>query len=598
VKPSYDPLAIEKRWSAAWDHAGCHRAPDLPVGPKFYNYDSGPFPNGPLHLGHVRTYVLGDVTARFERLRGKCVLYVTEWDSFGLPNELEALREGVSPRRFTTGWIGKMKHQLRALGISYDWNRVSDTSKPAYYGRTQALFLQLLEQGLVQRRETDVTWCDRCETTLAQAQSEGGRCWRCDEATTLRRLPQWFVVTSGHAELLAGGLDRLEGWSSQARGSVRDLMDAPSARANPAHEWLVSRQRRWGTPIPIVHCEACGSVPVPRAELPVLLFDRLDGAASLVACPGCGRDARRETDTFDCFFDDVWCFLAPLLSSDPREGFHSSRVDAWMPVDRFHSGFDTVAYLPLHRFLGAALRASGDLLDAEMIRGHFGHAMVRASGHKMSKHLGNAVSPSSILRHEGADALRVGMLWASAPGKPVDWRAELVGRAVVWLSAIHRLYARFAESSRTTTDPTDTTRETASKAARSLQHRVRQLIADAGRFIEEYRPNAAIDALAVSFRDIETFLASRLENGRLGKADRVACGESLSDLAIALSPFAPHLAEELWQMLGHTPFVALARWPNHRSKMTEPSRAPLRRREPREEPCLIHDSPQRSLLPP
>ena len=105
---SSDARLIESKWSEAWERDHCYQAPDLPEGAKFFNYDSGPFPNGPLHLGHVRTYLLGDVTARYQRALGKSVLYCTEWDAFGLPNELEAIRAGQSPAKFTRRWIGTM----------------------------------------------------------------------------------------------------------------------------------------------------------------------------------------------------------------------------------------------------------------------------------------------------------------------------------------------------------------------------------------------------------------------------------------------------------------------------------------------------------
>lgn len=119
---------MESRWRDAWEKAGCFRAPDHPRGEKYFNYDSGPFPSGPLHMGHVRTYVLGDMTARYQRLLGKSVLYCTEFDSFGLPSEMAAIASGTDPGSYNERCIALMTSQLRLLGISYDWERVSTTS--------------------------------------------------------------------------------------------------------------------------------------------------------------------------------------------------------------------------------------------------------------------------------------------------------------------------------------------------------------------------------------------------------------------------------------------------------------------------------------
>jgi leucyl-tRNA synthetase len=387
---SYDFRSVETRWQHLWDRHGCFRAPSEPTPPRFFNYDSGPFPNGDLHLGHVRTYVLGDMTARYQRLLGKAVLYCTEWDSFGLPNELAALEQGISPREFTRDCIKRVGSQLRRLGISYDWERVPDTSDPRYYRWTQWLFLHLFDLGLVERCEAELPWCGGCRTALARMQVIDGACWRCGTAIELRRTRQWSIALSRFSDRLLRTLNDLDQWSPRAKNLLRGFIAGESGKRRHVRDWVVSRQRSWGTPIPIVHCDDCGAVPVLESDLPVILPDDLDwslGSGALAscaafvetACPACDRPARRETDTLDCYFDDIWCFLAAAAPLGPDFAFAAGDFP-WMPVDRFHSGYDTFFYLHLHRFLGLLLAEAEILSVAEPIRSYIGSRSAATSG--------------------------------------------------------------------------------------------------------------------------------------------------------------------------------------------------------------------------
>jgi len=553
-----------------WERDGCYHAPDLPDRPKFFNYDSGPFPNGPLHMGHVRTYLLGDVTARYQRALGKDVLYCTEWDAFGLPNELEALRASESPPAHTQRWIETMERQLRTLGISYDWSRVRSTCDPDYYKWTQWLFLRLREWGLIERREAELPYCPRCETALARMQVVEKRCWRCESKIQRRRLWQWFVLLSGHNDGLLQGLDRLDGWSAQVRNLVRGLVYGGGGRLGG--DWMISRQRSWGTPIPMIRCDTCDFVPVPDEQLPVNLPDNLDwemGSKALesdqafveVDCPNCGNPAKRETDTLDCFFDDIWCQVSPLVNLKSDPGFRTPRVNGWLPVDRFHSGFDSVAYLHLHRFFGTVFHGRGELATAEPICGHLGHEMVLANGRKMSKHLGNAVSPTKLMRKHGADAMRLAMLWAAAPGTAINWGPERIDRAVSLLDDIHRFFTVPALS-RSADGLSGTNRSgSPSKALIALSKRVEASVERIGRFVDEYRPNAAIDEWVGLFNRTRGFAGPRIENARLSDADASGLREIVRAELIALSLFAPHIAEDLWHRTGHPAYVVQESWP-------------------------------------
>ena len=559
---AFDFSAMERRWRRAWESADCHRAHRRPSARRYFIHDSAPFPNGPLHMGHVRTYVLGDINARYRRLLGSEVLYHTGFDAFGLPIELEAAERGLSPSELVRDSIAAMTEQLRALGISYDWSMVPTTCDPRCYRWTQWLFLEMFDAGLVERRAAELNWCERCRTTLARLQTEEGRCWRCGEQVGARRLDQWFVLISKHRDALLRGLSGLEGWSSRVKGMLRGLIE--DRGGGEAGDWLVSRQRSWGTPIPLVHCAGCGVVPVPRDALPVVLPEDLDwsGAPGALArhvgfaatsCPRCGAAARRETDTLDCFFDDIWCFLQGLVLSADRPGFTRENLLRWLPVDLCQSGFDTVAYFHIYRFLGRFLVERGLIDDPEMIRRFPGSAMVLAGGRKMSKHLGNAVSPARILDEFGADALRLAIVSAAEPSRDLHWsRAPLV-RATRLLERIDGLYGWTPESAESEADCT--------RAACRLESVGRRHIAGIAAYIEAHRPHAAIAELDAWCRSLHRFAARRVPTHRLDPADARLLREQLGRFAVALAPFAPYLAEECWHRLGNRTLLVSAEWP-------------------------------------
>ncbi len=560
--------ASERAWRARWDGARVFAAPDRPSGPKFFNYASGPFTNGALHLGHVRTYALGDMTARYQRLLGRCVLHATDFDAFGLPNELAADERGRSPAEHTAECLARAKEDLGALGTSYDDVRIPTTSDPAYYRWTQWLFLRFLEWGLVERREAAAGFCPGCRTSLSRMQIEGKACARCGSAVVSRVRPQWFVRIEPYSGRMRAGLDRLSGFSERAKSLLRAYAagegDAGERRRSTSRRrlWLVSRERAWGTPISIVHCPACGAVPVPDRDLPVRApaaesaGERRSGCAA-TPCPACGRDSRRETDTLDVFFDGIWCSLACVGPRDGGNPFVADRLAAWMPVDVFHSGLDTFVDLHLRRFLGAVLFERGILAGPEPIASHFGHEMVLFRGRKMSKHLGNAVEARALVEAHGADAVRVGILWAAGPERGFTFRPDVIEKAAAFLHIAHATAARAAPAMRRRR----TAFEPRSRAASRLAARSAAAARDVARFIEDYRPNAAIDVLADLSRRACAFVDTRIGSGRLRASDAAALEEALARFAVALSPFAPFLAEEVWALLGRRTLVAAERWP-------------------------------------
>jgi leucyl-tRNA synthetase len=564
---SFNVAAIEEKSRQAWEQANCFHAPESPRGDKFFNFDSGPFPSGPLHLGHVRTYVLGDVTARYQRLLGKCVLYCTEWDAFGLPNELAAASSGVSVREFTAANIERMRAGMIRLGISYDWRRVQSTCNPDYVRWTQWLFTELYKRGLAYRKETAAAWCHVCETSLAMTQAENGRCWRCETPVDVRTIPGWFVRVSRYEHRLREGIEALTAWSEAGRKLLRRGLPQQLVGAGVSGpDWHVSRQRKWGTPIPAVICRRCGIIPDPQlppdSSETAVRFESLANPEFRTSsidtpCPQCGAAALRESDTLDCFFDDSWSFLSCVRDLSACFTFPASRLAAWMPVDRFHSGFDTFAYLNLYRFVGHFLHDLGLLLEAEPISSYIGHDMVVTGERKMSKHLGNAVSPDGIIEEFGADALRVAILWSAAPERTLDWQNATLHRAAAFL---HHCFFFFAKCQTMLPECSVDPRRGVSSAVSRLEAEAVALWPRVGKLIDAYRPNAAIEDLHGYLQRLKSSLEHRLESRRMNSEETALIAGILRDFAVAISPFAPHLAEELSRMM-NLGLIATAKWP-------------------------------------
>lgn len=208
----YQPERIEVKWQRIWEEKQDFRATENSRLPKYYLLEMFPYPSGRIHMGHVRVYAIGDVLARFKRMRGYNVLHPMGWDAFGLPAENAAIERGVHPAKWTMENIACMKDQLKKMGISYDWDREIATCDPEYYRWEQLIFIRMLERGLAYRRRSTVNWCPSCQTVLANEQVEEGLCWRCESEVTKRDIEGWFFKTTAYAEELLDWCDRLTGW--------------------------------------------------------------------------------------------------------------------------------------------------------------------------------------------------------------------------------------------------------------------------------------------------------------------------------------------------------------------------------------------------
>jgi leucyl-tRNA synthetase len=767
----FNPLKADAAWQKVWEENRTFAARDDSTKPKSYVLEMFPYPSGRIHMGHVRNYTMGDVLARFRRMKGMEVLHPMGWDAFGMPAENAAMEKKVHPGSWTRANIATMKAQLKRLGFALDWTRELATCEPEYYGQEQAIFLDFFENGLVYRKESAVNWDPVDMTVLANEQVIDGRGWRSGALVERRKLSQWFLKITQFADDLLTGVQGLEHWPDKVKlmqenwigkseglefhwnlsdgeqltvyttrpdtifgaSFVAIAADHPIAQklaegnaevqafiekckqggttaaeletqeklgfntgltathpfdsawqvpvyiANfvlmdygtgavfgvPAHDqrdfefaskyalpirrvvsegdktapefhdaeaytgpgtlvnshfldgmdvadakraviqraedggwgkgqtvwrlrdWGVSRQRYWGTPIPIIHCESCGVVPAPRETLPIVLpedvsFDipgnPLDRHPTWkhVDCPKCGAAARRETDTLDTFVDSSWYFIR--FASQPQDKpFDKAVAEQWLPVGQYIGGVEhAILHLLYARFFTRALRHIGKLDVAEPFQGLFTQGMVThetyksldgrwlspqeirkdsaggvelASGEpieigrieKMSKSKKNTVDPEPIVDQYGADAVRWFMLSDSPPERDLEWSENGIEGAWRFVNRLWRLFHSVTEGEAGTGEE--------AKEDRDLDKRLHRTIAGVAEDVEALTFNKSVAKLYELVGAIEKAQPS---------ASRT---QAIRTLARIVAPMVPHIAEQAWADWGNKDLIADAEWP-------------------------------------
>lgn len=407
---------------------------------------STPFTSGPdLHMGHLRHFVIGDSYARWLRSQNEDVLFAIGFDCFGLPSELGAESYDMDPEDFVKWCAESMTEQLKKMNISLDYERSFLTSDPDIYHWSQYLFLLLLENDLIYRAKAEVDYCETCETTLAAMQVEDGNCWRCHNATVKKELDSWFLKVDMYAEegndyVTSLGTNTQSMMSSPAEGWDRKAWQSQRMAYETLGDFPISRQRDWGTPIPIVWCEKDGAVPVTFDELPVKLEESLERN-----CPKCGQVGVLEEDTLDSHFDAIWKWIPAAVPPQYRkdEMFCHEDLQKWLPVSKLIAGADVGGFIYNQRFLTKALRDMGPfewLSQGEPFKSILLHEMILAEdGQKMSKHLGNTVDPMELIDEYGSDVVRVAILNAASPDKAIQWNKQPLRFAKRFLNQI-KLY--------------------------------------------------------------------------------------------------------------------------------------------------------------
>ena len=790
----YQARAIEEKWQKLWADEQAYRVTEDPAKPKYYVLEMFPYPSGRIHMGHVRNYSIGDVVARYKRMRGFNVLHPMGWDAFGLPAENAAIERKVHPEVWTRENILYMKTQLKRMGLSYDWDREIATCQPDYYRWNQWIFLQFYKKGLAYKKSSFVNWCPSCETVLANEQVIDGACWRCDSIVVQKELEQWFFRITDYADELLQDLDQLSGWpdkvvtmqrnwigksigaeidfplvghdgvlkifttrpdtifgatfvslavehplalhlsagtaqenavklfierfkniSQAKRGADEDekegvftgahcrnpftgenipiylanfvLMEygTGAVMAVPAHDqrdyefakkyrlpirvviqpkdktldgdtlkeayidegimrdsgefsgtanvagkekiaafaeakgfgkkairfrlrdWGVSRQRYWGTPIPIIYCDKCGAVPVPEDRLPVELpkdvpFSGKGGsplqesaAFVQVDCPQCGGIGRRETDTMDTFVDSSWYYLRYASADCKTAPVDVDRGRYWMAVDQYIGGVEhAVLHLLYARFFTKALRDIGlthvdepfsNLLTQGMVSKetykcsehgwlfpneltgaekdgwqcpHCGRAVDKGRVEKMSKSKKNIIDPEDLIAAFGADTARLFTLFAAPPEKDLEWSDQGVEGAYRFLSRLWRLVYQHRDLW-----PAATTRSAGDEAnaeLRDLRRSVHRTIKKVSDDIDgRFHFNTAIAAIMELFN----LLSAAAQDPAKKAAGAAIIREGLESIILLLAPFVPHVANELWQQSGHRERLDRVAWPSY-----------------------------------
>jgi leucyl-tRNA synthetase len=332
-------------------------------------------------------------------------------------------------------------------------------------------------------------------------------------------------------------------------------------------DWNVSRQRFWGAPIPVIYCPDCGVVPVPEDQLPVLLPEnaqvRSDGKSPLPAmeefvnctCPACGAEARRETDTFDTFFESSWYYMRYCDPRNESEPFSQEATGYWMNVDQYIGGIEhAILHLLYSRFFTKALRDTGFIKADEPFANLLTQGMVLKDGGKMSKSKGNVVDPNSMISRYGADATRLFILFASPPVKELEWSDQGIEGAFRFLSRLWRLVEEL-EDRLEAVRPTSFN-DPQSDAARQLRFKEHDTVRRVTRDIEnEFQFNTAIAAVMELVNEMYALKDALADDAPKALSSAIATAVTL------LSPVAPHLCEELWAAMGHAESLARQPWP-------------------------------------
>lgn len=753
MKEKYNFTEIEKKWQDVWEKEDAFKTVEDYDKEKYYVLEMFPYPSGKLHMGHVRNYSIGDVIARFKRLKGYNVLHPMGWDSFGLPAENAAIKNDIHPAIWTDSNIAEMHRQLQGLGFSYDWDREVATCKEEYYKWMQWIFIQFYNKGLAYKKDNPVNWCPSCQTVLANEQVVDGCCERCHTPVTKKRLSQWYLKITDYADRLLKDLDKMPGWPEKVKlmqknwigrstgaevtfeienfekklqiyttrpdtlFGVTYMVLAPehpfvpeltngteyeaavkayqeecqhkseiertslskektgvftgcyginpvngkkvpifisdyvmmdygtgAIMAVPAHDqrdfefakkfdldivpvvdtqnpeidinnlteafvaegtminsgkytgmnnkeaieeitkdleadglgkaqvnyklrdWLISRQRYWGCPIPMVYCEECGWVPEKEENLPVKLPTDVEftgkGDSPLktsktfgeTTCPCCGKKAVREFDTMDTFVDSSWYFLRYCDARNSEKPFDKKKADYWMNVDQYIGGVEhAILHLLYARFFQMVMHDLG-LVDAEEpFDNLLTQGMVIKDGAKMSKSLGNIVSPEEIQAKYGADTARLFILFAAPPEKELDWSDAGVEGSYRFLNRVYRLVQEYVNEIRGDFRGSETiTIQNAEDKALNFQLNatVKKVTEDAG---GRFSFNTAISSIME--------LVNALYKYKQGEVNVPLMNDAIEKLILILNPFVPHITEELWNDLGHEDRVYQQSWP-------------------------------------
>ncbi|MEW5985289.1 MAG: class I tRNA ligase family protein [Chloroflexota bacterium] len=554
---NYDSRAWEQKWRPVWAAMKLYQTGAGPDKSKYYILDYFPYPSGDgLSVGHCRNYVPSDVAARFRRMRGYNVLHPMGWDAFGLPAENHAILRGIHPRESTRLNTDNYRRQLQLVECSYDWSREINSTDPDYYRWTQWFFLLLFKRGLAYQAIGRQWWCPNDQTILANEQVENGRCWRCGAEVVPKDLLQWYFKITDYAGRLLADLEGLD-WPEPIKAMQRNWI-------GELHDWLISRQRYWGAPIPIIHCPEHGPMAVPEEQLPVLLpaisdFSPAgDGRSPLAkveawvntTCPTCGRPASRETDTLDGFACSSWYFLRFASPHYAQGPFDPAAVAYWLPVDTYVGGAEhAVMHLLYARFWTKVMYDAGLISFSEPFASLRNQGVLHAAdGRRMSKSKGNVITPDEVIAQHGTDALRAYILFMGPFDANVVWDETGIKGITRFLERYWQLASgqwsvaggQWPVASENNLPPTTCHLPPSLGFRRRLHQTIRRVTED----YEAFKFNTAVAALMEYLNYLSDQAGEAVEPS--------LWREALQTFTILLAPIAPFVAEEVWQeVMGH-----------------------------------------------
>ena len=434
---TYNPKEIEAKWQKIWEKSKAFEA-SISDSPKKYIVPMFPYPSGNIHMGHMRNYTITDVISRYWRDKGYNVCHPIGWDSFGMPAETAAIKNNIHPKVWTDQNIESMREQMKSMGVSFDWSKEISTCDVNYWKSEQKFFIDMWNKGMIERRVGIVNWDPIDESVIANEQVINGRGWRSGAIIEQKEMVQYYFKTTMFAKEMFDSIDEVEGsWSEVITKQQKQFIENGTMQdgiQKPFSDWCVSRQRYWGTPIPMVHCKTCGTIPESIDNIPVMAPNDVvfDGKGNPISnhptwkyckCHSCGGDAERETDTMDTFVQSSWYFIQYVAPFN-GEKFDEEAIKYWFPIDQYIGGAEhAISHMIYSRFFWRVFKKIGYINTdiKEPFKNVFTQGMVKKDGSKMSKSAGNGVSPNNMIDEWGADVSRMYIIFAAPPDQDMDW---------------------------------------------------------------------------------------------------------------------------------------------------------------------------------
>ena len=575
---NYSHKDIEKKWQKKWKEDEIYKTSyDLTL-PKKYILDMFPYPSGEgLHVGHPRGYIATDVYSRMMRMNGCNVLHPMGFDAFGLPAENFAIKNKVHPRVAVEKNVARFKEQMSVIGFDHDWSREINTTDPEFYKWTQWMFIKMHEKGLAYESNEPINWCPECKTGLANEDVEDdGTCERCGTKVELKPMRQWVLKITDYADRMLADLDKLPAWPEGVKEAQRNWIgrkeDENGKVSYNLKDWIFSRQRYWGEPIPIIHCASCGIVTVPEKDLPVLLpevenYEPSGTGESPLAniadwvntkCPKCEGDAKRETNTMPQWAGSSWYYLRYI---DPKNNLACVDKDkekyfmAPSGVDVYVGGDHATRHLIYARFWHKFLFDIGVVSTEEPFpRLEFLGFILASDGRKMSKRWGNVINPDEMVERFGADAFRLYEMFIGPFENTVPFNIDGMVGTYRFLERVWKLAENLQNFSGLTLPGvpggTHTDKNFINSPQVKLLHKTIKKVSED---IENFKFNTAVSAFMICINELE-------------KIENINHDDFKLFLQI-LAPFAPHIAEELWHSMGEDNSIHLSVWPKYDESM-------------------------------